>query len=709
MANHIPLADGAELRPDAPTSGTRHDPAARPPVGGFLRVLPYVLAALGIVWLLLDVMIFREGSRNLRDMERVSEFHRDYRDFTSAAEMIKTGSDNLTKAVRRYAATGFPRFLEAYQKEEQVDRNREHALEIINSKLPENDPARVALGESMQHSIALQATEHRALRLVAEATGLPREKMPEHVAEIELTDEERAMTPAQMRQHAIDLLYNDEYFAAKSNIWDRANHFLEGTIGKTVDNFDETSQETIRSVTRQMILFTLALAAVFALLIISAAVGYAQFSRMTRENLNLLDDLRRERDATLAAERAKSMFFSMVSHDIRTPLNSIIGFSEMLRDGVEDPKERAEDLENILFSAHTLLSLVNDVLDLSKLDAEKMRFSYAPCDFPSLLRRVAGTFRLQTNQKNVEMRVSCGPMPPLVLDEERIRQILVNLVSNAVKFTEIGFVELAADFADGTLHFSVRDTGVGIAPEDQPRVMEPFVQVGAGHQAGGTGLGLPICRSLLQHMGGSLLLESEPGRGSVFTAELRGVKVAAVAADTSAPAGDSVARDTPSSPSGAAAEPSREEPSPAPKTEKGNAPKAPAPRSLPRSALVIDDVPVNLKVEEALLKRAGVPEVATAESGAKALAILDVHGPFDIVLTDLWMPEMDGYGFCERLRADERWKTLHVYAVTADVEARKAAVSRGFDGILLKPVTRDMLAEFLDSLPADSAASQHPA
>ena len=692
MANHIPLADGAESRPDAPTSGTRHDPAARPPVGGFLRILPFVLAALGIVWLLLDVMIFREGSRNLRDMERVSEFHRDYRDFTSAAEMIKTGSDNLTKAVRRYAATGFPRFLKAYEQEEQVDRNREHALEIINRKLPENDPARIALGESMQHSVALQETEHRALRLVAEATGLPREKMPGHVLEVELTDEERAMTPAQMRQHAIDLLYNDEYFAAKSNIWDRANHFLEGTIGKTVDNFDETSQQTIRSVTRQMILFTLALAAIFVLLIVSASVGYAQFAHMTRENLALLENLRRERDATLAAESAKSMFFSMVSHDIRTPLNAIVGFSEMLRDGVEDPKERAEDLENILFSAHTLLSLVNDVLDLSKLDAEKMVFTYAPCDFQALLRRVADTFRFQTAQKKVEMRVSCGSMPPLVLDEERIRQILVNLVSNAVKFTEIGFVELAADYADGTLRFSVRDTGCGISPEDQPRVLEPFVQTTTNH-AGGTGLGLPICRSLAEHMGGKLLLESELGRGSVFSIVIPDVKIA-----DEPPPVEQIPIPVPV-------------PEPVPAMDSVPVPSPPPPSATPESppatpvnsALIVDDVPVNLMVEQALLRRFGISEVTTAASAAEALATLDKHGPFDLILTDLWMPEMDGYALCDNLRADPRWKDLPIYAVTADVEARKSIVSRGFDGILLKPVTKETLGEFLAGSPTETA------
>ena len=703
MTRPSPSTSAAEARETAESGGSSPPPAAahpepgepRAPGRGFLRRLPVLLALLGLVWLGLDALIFHEGRRHLRDLERVSTIHRDYRDFTTAADRIKTGSDNLTKAVRRYAATGAPRFMEAYEREEKIDCNREHALEIIDRKLPPDDPARVALHESMEHSIALQDTEHHAMRLVAEATGLPREEMPDHVKQVTLTENELAMSPAQMRQRATDLLYNTDYFAAKSNILDRANSFLDSTIGQTVDNFDETSQETIRSVTRQMILFTLALAVVFAILIASASIGYALFSRMTRENLRLVDDLRRERDATIAAQKAKSMFFSMVSHDIRTPLNSIVGFSEMLRDGIEDPAERRENIENILFSAHTLLSLVNDVLDLSKLDANKMKFSYAPCDLPSLLRRVIGTFRLQAAPKELELRIACGPVPRLVLDEERIRQVLVNLVSNAVKFTDKGFVEIQGEYTDGTLRLAVRDTGRGIAPEDKPRVLEPFVQVGSGPPVGGTGLGLPICKSLVEHMGGSFSLESELGRGSVFTIVLPGVATAPEE-PSPAPAECAPAGELPGA--GGAASPDAAAPEPVAGGARTAPPDAPPPPAL-RSALIVDDVPINLKVEQALLHRAGIAEIVTADSGADALAVLDQHGPFDIVFTDLWMPEMDGYELCNRLREDDRWRALRVYAVTADVEARRTAVSRGFDGILLKPITKAVLAEFLSSLP----------
>ena len=655
---------------------------------GFLRLLPFLLAAMGLVWIALDGLIFRESARHMRDLEHVSAIHRNYRDATEAAGLLKAGSDALTQAVRRYAATGRPTFLRAYELEEHVDRHRERALKLIERMPGADDHARRMLRTSMTESLALQDVEHRAMRLVAEATDVPREEMPEHLQAVVLSPDEEALDAPGKRARAIDLLYDEAYFAAKSNIWAGVNSFLDRTIGETQDTFDDTTKSTIRSVTRQMVLFTLALAVVFGALILSASVGYAMFARMTRENLGLMDDLRRERDATLAAEKARSMFFSMVSHDIRTPLNSIIGFSEMLREGVADPKERAENIENILFSSHTLLSLVNDVLDLSKLDAEKMKFSSAPCDFPALLFRVAGTFRFQVEQKGLALRVAAAPMPRLMLDEERVRQILVNLVSNAVKFTEQGSVAISADWtpapdgASGSLRFSVRDTGCGIAPEDQPRVLEPFVQVGQSG-TGGTGLGLPICQRLLVRMGGELRLESEPGKGSTFTGLLHAV---AVAPDLPSPASSASTTSTAST-------------APATPTD-STASTASHPV---RSALVVDDVPVNLLVEKAMLQRAGVTEIVTAPSGTAALEALEKHGAFDVVLTDLWMPEMDGYALCAHLRADERWKKLPVYAVTADVEARKVAHERGFDGLLLKPVTTESLAGFLGSFRAPRA------
>ena len=655
---------------------------------GFLRLLPFLLAAMGLVWIALDGLIFRESARHMRDLERVSAIHRNYREATDAAGLLKAGSDALTQAVRRYAATGRPSFLHAYEQEEHVDRHRERALEIIERMPGADDHARRMLRTSMTESLALQDVEHRAMRLVAEATDVPREEMPEHLQAVVLSPDEEALDAPGKRARAIDLLYDEAYFAAKSNIWAGVNAFLDRTIGETQDTFDDTTKSTIRSVTRQMVLFTLALAVVFGALILSASVGYAMFARMTRENLGLMDDLRRERDATLAAEKARSMFFSMVSHDIRTPLNSIIGFSELIVQGVDDEKERTEAAENVLFSARTLLALVNDVLDLSKLDADKMKFVPAPCDFPEMLARVAATFRIQASGKDISIEASSAPMPRLMVDEERLRQVLVNLASNAVKFTKKGGVELTASFEPdvppdagqrpgipeppragrrGTLRFSVRDTGIGIAPEDQKRIMDPFVQVGPSG-TGGTGLGLTICKRLLERMGGELRLESEPGVGSTFTAVLPGLETAAPAA----------AEDD---------------------AEGGHAGPHAAKRSSEpvRSILLVDDVPVNVMVLKAQLERLGSFRIETASDGEAALALLERRDipPFDIVLTDMWMPKIDGAELVRAVRSRPRIADLRIVAVTADVEMQGKYGAMGFDGILLKPVTAAKLSSLI--------------
>ena len=239
-------------------------PAPEPPpqrLHGFLRLLPFVLAALALAWLALDALVFHESARHLRDLERVSEIHRTYRRFTEAEARMKEGTDKLTQAVRRYAATGRPEFIADYEQEEKVDRNRERAIAIVE-EMPGVDPTALRmLHESMEHSLGLQDDEHRAMRLVAEATGLPRERMPQHLLDVALTPEEEALSPAEKRQRAVDMLYDESYFAAKSNIWDSAARFLDGTIGRSVDDFDETTKRTIRSVARQMVLFTLATSA----------------------------------------------------------------------------------------------------------------------------------------------------------------------------------------------------------------------------------------------------------------------------------------------------------------------------------------------------------------------------------------------------------------------------------------------------------------
>ena len=390
---------------------------------------------------------------------------------------------------------------------------------------------------------------------------------------------------------------------------------------------------------------------------------------------------RREREMELEKVRAKSYFFSTVSHDIRTPLNAIIGYSTMLASGFKTEEERKEAVDSILMSGKTLLGLVNDVLDLSKLESGKMEILPEPTDCPRLMRTVMEAFRVSTCRSDLELRCRAGDMPPLMLDPQRLRQIAFNLVGNAVKFTKKGHVELRARFDRrggedvGEFRLDVEDTGCGISEEDQRRLGSAYVQVGAKvSRNGGTGLGLAICRQLAAAMGGRLEVDSTLGKGSTFSVVIPKVKTARAAPD---------AQERVPPAQGAAA----------PAAGGDSAPSA----EMPHRLLIVDDSKMNLMVLKALLKNMGEFEIVMASDGQEALKALEAPDakPFDLVLTDMWMPNLDGEGLVKAIRANPAISSMRVVAVTADVESQGTFAAMGFDDLLLKPVTVDKLGMIL--------------
>jgi len=381
-----------------------------------------------------------------------------------------------------------------------------------------------------------------------------------------------------------------------------------------------------------------------------------------------LNRIRKEKNRAVEAEQAKNLFFSTVSHDIRTPLNAIIGFSELLKLGIDNETERQNALEAITTSSNTLLELINDVLNLSKLETNKMVFNLELTDMTSLASKILHSFDIAVNHEKLKLVEDFEPLPLLMLDPLRIRQILFNLIGNAVKFTEHGEIRLkirfektdGAEEGTGKLTFSVSDTGYGIAPENQKRLMQPFIQVQGPSAQKGTGLGLYICRQLALHMGGDLTLDSMFGKGSTFTVTMPNVKFSTV-------------------------RPNVEE-------EKEERPKPLANKRI----LVVDDMSVNRLVIQALLKRLNITNVTLVANGIEALkALNDSQDGFDAILTDIWMPVMDGKTLVREIRKNEQWKTLPVYAVTADTEAKDSFMPLGFTGLLLKPITMDKLRQLL--------------
>ena len=384
----------------------------------------------------------------------------------------------------------------------------------------------------------------------------------------------------------------------------------------------------------------------------------------------LLGRLRNERlaaqlaaavEAAQAASRAKSQFLAKMSHEIRTPLNGVIGMTELLMHTSMTPAQR-EYVQTARLSGDALLGLVNNVLDLSKIEAGRVEIEAVAFDLDSVIEEVAAPFRESALDRGLSLVALVPSSVPrlLVGDPYRLRQVLANLVSNAVKFTEQGRVAIRvsvaeADGAQVTLAFVVEDTGPGIPPEQQARIFDAFAQADGSttRRYGGTGLGLAIARQLCVLMGGDIAVTSEPGCGASFRFTVRFRLAGEVKATAPAPR-DTVDED--------------------------------APRIAAR-VLLVEDNRVNLLVAAGMLGRIGCT-VETAATGKEALARL-ADGRFDLVLMDCQMPDMDGFETTAAIRAREAADgvRLPIVALTANaVEGdRDHCLSAGMDDYLAKP------------------------
>ena len=373
--------------------------------------------------------------------------------------------------------------------------------------------------------------------------------------------------------------------------------------------------------------------------------------------------LKVERDRVVEAEKARSYFFSSVSHDIRTPLNAIIGFSELLEAGGASGAEADQYLKMIVSSGKTLLQLVNDVLDLSKMDLGKMQFSLEPVAVAGIVEEMIPMFAPKAKAKNQTIVAEALDRRRFMLDPHRFRQLLFNFIGNAVKYAGPCTIRVRVEYADGTMTTTVEDDGKGVSPEKAKLLMQPFVQADIKNRTEGSGLGLAICKRIVELAHGTVSVETAPGKGFKIQTKVP-VEVAPDDGETD--------REKAS-----AAEPRADE--------------------LPRRVLVVDDSPVNRIALTAMLKRLGITDLEVAEDGKAALDVLEKDPSFDLVLSDMWMPVMDGSELIRRIRGDGRLAHLKVCSITADVEARATYREQGFDSLLLKPVTIAKLVEMLKS------------
>ena len=449
---------------------------------------------------------------------------------------------------------------------------------------------------------------------------------------------------------------------------------FQALVGKTVDA--EMVERIMDSVGRDMLL---KMVVELLLLVSSLSIIISLFYILGRREKRLLQQ---KIEAEESAIKSRSYFFSTISHDIRTPLNAIIGYSEMMKMGFRSEAEREQAVESIFLSSKALLRLINGALDFSKLESGSLEIVPVHTAVSKLIGDIVESFKAVNKNRSLEIRCHAEGLPALMVDPQHVGQMLFNLVSNALKFTKHGYVEVRATFnadagADsGSLRIEVADTGCGIAEADLKRIMSPYEKVSAKEaRHGGTGLGLALCRQLAKAMGGELSVASALGKGSTFTVTMSGVKVSGgMSGETVVPTPPLTHSPTP----------------PLPNSPTPNSPTC-------RRILIVDDQKMNLMVLKAMLKKLGDFDIVMAENGQKALDALMAPdaAPFDMVLTDMWMPELDGEGLVKAIRANEKLRMLPVYVVTADVEMQKRYEGSGFSGMLLKPVTVAALGQVL--------------
>jgi len=423
------------------------------------------------------------------------------------------------------------------------------------------------------------------------------------------------------------------------------------------------------------------------LILIIFVILVFSFFKSLRSTLNYLENARNEAEQ---ANKSKSSFLATMSHEIRTPMNAIIGITQIQLQKENLPADYSEVLGKIYTSGKSLLGIINDILDMSRIETGKLELNPVEYDLPSVINDTVQLNVVRIGDKKIDFLLNTDKNLPSKLfgDEIRIKQILNNLLSNAIKYTEQGYVKLSIDHSmadkDIDLHFYVEDTGQGIEPEDKEKLFTEYLRFNfdANRTTEGTGLGLTITKKLVEMMDGAISVQSEVGKGSIFTVTVRqkAMNCEAVGEDIADRLNNFMYMDD--------------------RVGDMRIERSPMPHG---SVLVVDDVEINLYVAEGVLQPYGL-NIELVDSGFAAIEKIEGGKTYDIIFMDHMMPKMDGIMTTQKLRALGYTRPIIALTANALVGNDEMFSQNGFDGFIAKPIDiKDMdevLVKFIKSKPS---------
>ena len=653
-------------------------------------------------WLVLPIVavIFLVACWGYKNYSSLMAAMDQYSACQSAGSEMQEASDYLTDQARQFAMTGDPVYMENYFTESRETQRRNHALTVLGTYFADTE-AYVDLQQSFAESVELMDTEYYSMRLVCEAAGLSQDLWPEQVAATALSPEDQQLSPEEMQEKARDILLDADYQEMKESIDADAKKCTNELLAQT-----QELSEHYKHLFRIIYIF-----------MIVGLIGVTILSGVLFREKHQLEAYQKEletaKEAAEASNAAKTRFLFNMSHDIRTPMNAILGFSRLLEKHRHDDELFAHHLSGIRTSGGYLLDIINNVLDMARIENGKLVPQEIMIRPENMNERVEAVFGGEFERKQLHYHYqSSGPMKAIYTDPVLVSKVVLNVIGNAVKYTpeggDITFaleqIETAPGFCE--MRMTITDTGIGMSEEFAAHAFEAFERERNSTQSGiqGTGLGLGIVKGILDCLKGQVEIESCPGAGT--TVRICIPQRLAEIAEHYAALGITVAENDPlpaveTDPVPATAVDVRDLQADAPDPSEEDVSDSDAmPDFSGKRILMAEDNDFNAEIAAEILEDTGV-SVERAEDGLVCVEMLRQAeaGYYDLILMDIQMPNLDGLGAARQIRAfeDPEKASIPIFAMTANAfaEDRQHSMEAGMNEHLAKPIDVDKLMQAL--------------